>query len=245
MVNLLRCTNQHTWHRHTPGCLSFAIFSTPKPVETPQMWTQIYDQMPHPCGKSTDSNFWLVQQNQISFKQNKIFCSLSPVWLCRVYMLFPLEIVTWKNRWKGSKSNCKLWHLRSQTQYLSHQNHFTLSLGSTRMHTEVTFKFPTFCSFWIIMVKCPTLHRLHVPVKCLIPRVVLQPFHSWAQKVHSPNLLKRKCISGVARICIIIIFHLSKLWKAKFSLLCDVIFLLRLQEKFDIDHSGVKGLSQN
>ena len=58
-----------------------------------------------------------------------------------------------------------------------------------------------------------------------------------AQKVHSPNLLKRKCISGVARICIIIIFHLSKLWKAKFSLLCDVIFLVRLQEKFDIDRS--------
>ena len=63
------------------------------------------------------------------------------------------------------------------------------------------------------------------------------PFHSWAQKVHSPNLLKRKCISGVARICIIIIFHLSKLWKATFSLLCYVIFLVRLQEKFDIDHS--------
>ena len=56
------------------------------------------------------------------------------------------------------------------------------------------------------------------------------PTHSWAQKVPSPNLLKRKCISGVARICIIIIFHLSKLWKAKFSILCDVIFLARLQE---------------
>ena len=39
------------------------------------------------------------------------------------------------------------------------------------------------------------------------------------------------------RICIKIIFHLSKLWKAKFSLLCDVIFLVRLQGKFDIDHS--------
>ena len=33
----------------------------------------------------------------------------------------------------------------------------------------------------------------------------------------------------------IIIFHLSKLWKAKFSILCDVIFLVRMQEKFDID----------
>ena len=56
-------------------------------------------------------------------------------------------------------------------------------------------------------------------------------------KVYSPNLLKRKCISEVARIGSIIIFHLSKLWKAKFSILFDVIFLLRLQGKFDIDQS--------
>ena len=60
-----------------------------------------------------------------------------------------------------------------------------------------------------------------------------------AQKVHSPNLLLRKCISEVARICITIIFHLSKLWKAKLSLLCDVIFLVGLKGKFDIDHSQV------
>ena len=65
----------------------------------------------------------------------------------------------------------------------------------------------------------------------------IKPFHSWDQKVHSPNLLKRKCISKVVRICIKIIFHLSKLWKAKFSLLCDVIFIVRLQGNFDIDHS--------
>ena len=39
------------------------------------------------------------------------------------------------------------------------------------------------------------------------------------------------------RICIKIIFHLSKLWKAKFSLLCDVVFLVGLEGKFDIDHS--------
>ena len=46
------------------------------------------------------------------------------------------------------------------------------------------------------------------------------------------------------RICIKIIFHLSKLWKAKFSLLCDVIFLVGLEGKFDIDHSQKwKGLS--
>ena len=58
-----------------------------------------------------------------------------------------------------------------------------------------------------------------------------------SQKVHSPNLLKRKCISEVVRIGSAIIFHLSELWKAKFSILCDVLLLVRLQEKFDIDHS--------
>ena len=31
--------------------------------------------------------------------------------------------------------------------------------------------------------------------------------------------------------------HLSKLWNARFSILCDVIFLVRLQGKFEIDHS--------
>ena len=46
-----------------------------------------------------------------------------------------------------------------------------------------------------------------------------------------------KCMSEVMRICSIKIFHLSKLWKAKFFVLCDVIFLVRLQGKFEIDHS--------
>ena len=34
-----------------------------------------------------------------------------------------------------------------------------------------------------------------------------------------------------------IIFHLSKLGKAKFFILCDVILVARLQGKFGIDHS--------
>ena len=63
------------------------------------------------------------------------------------------------------------------------------------------------------------------------------PFHSWAQKVYSPNLSKSDCMSDVARIRSIITFHLSKLWKVKFSILCDVIFLVSLQGNFDIDHS--------
>ena len=43
--------------------------------------------------------------------------------------------------------------------------------------------------------------------------------------------------SDVVRIGSIIIFHVSKLWKANFSILCYVILLVRLQGKFDIDHS--------
>ena len=34
-----------------------------------------------------------------------------------------------------------------------------------------------------------------------------------------------------------IIFHLSKLWRAKFFILCDVILLVGLQGKFETDHS--------
>ena len=51
-------------------------------------------------------------------------------------------------------------------------------------------------------------------------------------------------MSEVVRIGLIIIFHLSKLWKAEFSILCDVIFLVRLQEKFELDHGlGVRGFT--
>ena len=44
-------------------------------------------------------------------------------------------------------------------------------------------------------------------------------------------------MSDVVRIGSIIISQLSKLWKAKFLILCGVKFLVRLQEKFHIDHS--------
>ena len=60
---------------------------------------------------------------------------------------------------------------------------------------------------------------------------------SRSQKVHSPNFLTDKYISKVVRISSMIIFYLSKLWKAKFSIQFDVILLVRLQGKFDIDHS--------
>ena len=48
---------------------------------------------------------------------------------------------------------------------------------------------------------------------------------------------KEKSMSDVVRIGSIIIFHLSKLWKGKFFILCDVLFLERLQEKFEIGQS--------
>ena len=44
-------------------------------------------------------------------------------------------------------------------------------------------------------------------------------------------------MSNVAIIYGAITFNLSKLWKVKFSILCDVIFLVILQGNFDIDHS--------
>ena len=44
-------------------------------------------------------------------------------------------------------------------------------------------------------------------------------------------------MSDVVRIGSMIICQLSKLKTAKFFILCGVIFLVRLQEKFDIDHS--------
>ena len=54
------------------------------------------------------------------------------------------------------------------------------------------------------------------------------------QTVHSPNLFEERCVSEVVRIDSIIICHLSRRWK---EILCDVIFLVRLQGKFETDRS--------
>ena len=51
-----------------------------------------------------------------------------------------------------------------------------------------------------------------------------------------PTFWRERGISGVVRIGSIIIFLLNRLWKAKFSILSDVMFLVRLQGKFKIDH---------
>ena len=58
-----------------------------------------------------------------------------------------------------------------------------------------------------------------------------------SKKYILPTFSREMPISQVVRVNSIIIIHLSKLWKAKFSLLCDVIFLVGLEGKFDIDHS--------
>ena len=78
-----------------------------------------------------------------------------------------------------------------------------------------------------------TFQRLSV---ALTRRFSNKPFRSQVQKVHSPNIPREKCISEVVRIGSIISFQLNKLRKAKFSILCDVIFLVRLQGNFEIDH---------
>ena len=65
---------------------------------------------------------------------------------------------------------------------------------------------------------------------------IFNSFTPWSKFTFSQPS-KKKCMSGVVRICTIIILHLSKLWIPKFFILCDVIFLVRLQGKVDIDHS--------
>ena len=69
----------------------------------------------------------------------------------------------------------------------------------------------------------------------LTPGLTLSLPSSWST---FSQPLNKKCIKcGCEKFDSIIIFHLSKLWKAIFFILCDVKFLVRLQGKFDIDHS--------
>ena len=51
------------------------------------------------------------------------------------------------------------------------------------------------------------------------------------------QLYKEKCISEAVRVGSVNSFHLNNLWKATFFILCDVIFLMRLEGKFEVDHS--------
>ena len=56
------------------------------------------------------------------------------------------------------------------------------------------------------------------------------------EKYILPNFVRRNA-PDVERIGNIIIFHLTKLRKAKFSILRGVIFLVRLQGKLELEHS--------
>ena len=93
----------------------------------------------------------------------------------------------------------------------------------------------------------PVLFSLVAPLHVTVLTIVLRQtatlaFHTPKfEKCILPTFLKR-FMSEVVRIGSIIIFHLSQVWKAKFFILCDVIFLVRLQEKFEIYHSWPKGL---
>ena len=62
--------------------------------------------------------------------------------------------------------------------------------------------------------------------------------------MYSPNLSKSDCMSDVARICSIITFHLSKLWKVKFSILWCHISCEAAGEFWHWSLSGVKGLNR-
>ena len=63
------------------------------------------------------------------------------------------------------------------------------------------------------------------------------PFSPKLKKCILPNFKKQSYERCSKNLYSIITFHLSKLCKVKFSILCDVIFLVRLQGNFDIDHS--------
>ena len=91
-------------------------------------------------------------------------------------------------------------------------------------------------------IKFAVSTRTFVYYECFTKRLSLGKVHILTlspqiQRRHSSNLPEEKCIGEVVRISSIIIFHLSKLWKARFFILCDVIFLVRLQGKFEIDNS--------
>ena len=76
---------------------------------------------------------------------------------------------------------------------------------------------------------CDFIHGNRSPLTRLLPN----------SKRTFSQLLEAKCMSEVVRIGSIIISHMSKWWNTKFFILCDEIFLVRLQGKFEIDHSWV------
>ena len=81
---------------------------------------------------------------------------------------------------------------------------------------------------WMAMTMIPIYSIVFVVanVMLLLLHISLQKFKTYILPIFKEKMYKWG--SGVGSM---IIFHLSKLWKAKFFILCDVIFLLRLQGK--------------
>ena len=119
-------------------------------------------------------------------------------------------------------------HYTKDREYPIHQLKFAVIKESVHYPTGI---FRLFQRSWLTRIK-------------LLDHYFTSPDHDFqVQQVLSRPL--NKCISEVVRIGNIIIFHLSKLWKAKFFILCDVVvFLVRMQEKFwSWPLFGVKGLN--
>ena len=104
------------------------------------------------------------------------------------------------------------------------QPHFSLT-KPTVLKRKTTDK-PANGIIWALRAEETFLLFLHI-----------NPFSPKLKKYILPAFLKRNVLVRQWGFCGIIIFHLRKLWKAKFLILCDVILLVRLQGKFDIDHS--------
>ena len=66
---------------------------------------------------------------------------------------------------------------------------------------------------------------------------MINPFTPTFKKYILPTFWREMYEWGSENIGSIIIFHLSKLSKAKFFIQCHVVCLVRLQRKFDFDHS--------
>ena len=152
------------------------------------------------------------------------------------------------SRWPVSNSSADFEHnptLRTYSNnYLALQSNLCYA-GSYFPYTlQGLWKNPPFSGtliHWTILSPFPlqALLSLHYFCKSM---TVMGPHHIL---VLTLSLLSSKSVFSQpfkkrlyeSRICSIITFHLSKLWKVKFSILCDVTFLVRLQGNFDIGHS--------
>ena len=131
---------------------------------------------------------------------------LSPLWL---------DVLAWQEK------------LRLQTywKFVDVKPSYCLESGdeiNSWILYQVRYHYNHFVSY--VFVRIPDKENLlgfctwHVILLVMII-LISYPSHSQVQNV---------------RISSIIIFHLSKLWKPKFFILYDVIFLVRLQGKFEI-----------